>query len=390
MIVRRTHKEELQQVNDLFSIAFELPLDLAPATETDTGMQHWAAFQEDGTMTSAITLTDYRVNFDGSPCKMAGLGAVSSLPHFRRSGGIRRCMEAALPELSAQGYDFSYLFAFSNAYYRKFGYESCVQKLRMQVDLSLLIPRPVSGVSQLCTPGTPLTEAIREIDHHWERSYNMMVIHEDDRCPWAKPGDPAREQCFTYVYFSPDGKPKAYTVFHMENQPDGRNLICSRLFFLDREGFDGLMNLFKAMASDHKYLKFQLPAGEGMEYLMPEWSMGAFSWAAETAGMVRVLNVPQVLRKAACHGSGNLTLNILDPQIPQNNGCFHVVFQEGKVTSVTPGATDPHVTMTIAAFSALIAGVGALNWITGVDIHRQTHSICQLFRKKPLMIADFF
>lgn len=395
MIVRKTLPEENQRVNELFAIAFELPLESGPAQDQQSGVHHWAAFDEaDGQMMSTFTISDFSVHFDGHRCKMGGVGGVATLPQYRRMGGVRGCFEACLPDLYRSGYTFSYLYPFSTAYYRKFGFECCVQKLQVSVDLGLWKPQSLTGSPRLCEPSHPMTDAIRKIDQIWQQKYNMMVIHTDEDYGWTEKFNPAGTLEFTYVYFDSQHNPLAYTTFHMVNQPDGRNLQCSRFFFLNREGFSGLMNLFKTMASDHRFVKFSLPAGVSLEYLLPEWSMGAAQWGVQNGGMVRVVNVKDALEKAAYRGSGDLVIEIQDDQVAENCGCFAVSFRDGKATRVQRTDVPPDITMTIPTFSALLCGVAdfenAAQWMDGMEIRNPHACFCRAFYKKPLMIADYF
>ena len=150
MIVRKTALEEARRVNELFAICFEMPYTNCPADPEKDDATHWAAFDEDGEMMSTFTVSDFTVQFDGSPCKMGGIGGVATLPQYRRRGGIRACFREALPDMYGSGYDFSYLYPFSTTYYRKFGYENCVQKYGWTVDLSLLNPPKEGGSFRLC------------------------------------------------------------------------------------------------------------------------------------------------------------------------------------------------------------------------------------------------
>ena len=393
MIIRKVTEAEMPRVNQLFNIAFEMSFQGEPCITPGPGVQSWAAFDGDAMM-STFTTSDYQIRFDGHSCKMAGLGGVATLPQYRRMGGIRECFKACLPSLYRENYDFSYLYPFSTGYYRKFGYECCVQKLLVSVDLGLLKPRPQEGHFVLCEADHPMKDAIRQVDRFWEEQYNMMVIHEDRDYKWTEKFDPAENLTFTYVYFDRENQPKAYTTFRMENQPDGRNLVCSKFFFTDREGFEGLMLLFKSMSTDHRFVKFQLPAGCSMEYLLPEWSMGAAQWSVQNAGMVRVINAASVLRKAAYHGTGSLTVEITDPQIEENNGIFRVSFRDGRAETVEKVSAQPDVRLTVAAFSALIAGAipfrEAALYLGGVEVLNPTMALSQAFRRKPMMIADYF
>lgn len=181
MIIRKTSKNENPRVNEVFAIAFELPIEIGPACSDSPDIHHWAAFDDDNLhMMSALTVFDYKIHFDGHSCKMGGIGGVSTLPQYRRRGGIRGCFEKALPAMYEEGYDFSYLYPFSTEYYRKFGYESCVQKYRLSLQLNLLAPPSVPGHFLLTDKTDPMTDAIRAIDRVWEHQYNMMVLHDDD------------------------------------------------------------------------------------------------------------------------------------------------------------------------------------------------------------------
>lgn len=395
MIVRKTTPEEGQRVNELFAIAFELPLETGPANPENDRICHFAAFTDDNkTMMSTLSVTDYQIQFDGHSCKMGGMGGAASLPQYRRAGGIRGCFQAALADMYARDYDFSYLYPFSTAYYRKYGYECCVQKYMTTVQLGLLNPPPVSGVYRLAEKNEPMTDAIRAIDRVWESRFNMMVQHGEADYEWTKKIDPAANQEFTYVYFDAEQAPKAYTTFKMQLQPDGRNLVCSRFFFVDREGFQGLMHLFKSMASDHMYVKFCLPTSVSMQYLMGEWSLGAAQWSIQPYGMVRVVNVRRALEKARYLGSGSVTLEILDGQIPENNGRFAISFAEGRAVSVEKTDADADAVLTVPTFSALLSGVSdlasAAQWMDGLQVKDPGAPLDRVFYRKNLMIVDYF
>lgn len=157
MLVRPITKEERLQSAQLFAIAFESPFDPNDLTPFAENPCIWAAFDEEsGEMMSTVYVTDYRVQFDGDRYKMGGIGGVASLPQYRRAGGIRACFQKALPILYREGYVFSYLYPFSTAYYRKFGYESCVQRYLAVLDLRQLRPAEFSGSFRLARGGDML------------------------------------------------------------------------------------------------------------------------------------------------------------------------------------------------------------------------------------------
>lgn len=393
MEVRLIRPEEFLRTEELFSLAFEIPMERRPDWKPDEAL-HWAAFDDDGEMMSTLTVSDFNVNFDGHGCKMGGIGGVATLPQYRRRGGIRGCFAAFLPELSRRGYDFSYLYPFSTCFYRQFGYENCVVKQNVRVDLSQLKRREVAGSYRLAEPGRDLRSFVREIDQTWEMKYNMAVRHSEDYYDRLLKLDPAVKLEFCYVWFRTDGTPGAYTVYRRADEADGRNLRCSKFVFFDAEGFHALLQLFRVQASDHRYVKFPMPDDGSLRYLLPEWSLGAASWETAPAGMVRVIRVREVLEKAACLGSGEAVLQIEDPWIGENDGCFRISFEDGKVLGAQKTDCAPDVKLTIPAFSALITGTcdfaDARKWMDGIEVLHENPALEQLFHKKPLFISDYF
>ncbi len=229
----------------------------------------------------------------------------------------------------------------------------------------------------------------------WEHHFNMMVQHKDEDYKWTTECDPAAKQEFTYVWFDAQNTPKAYTTFRITAEADGRNIRCSRFCFTGKEGFLGLMQIFKSMASDHTKVKFQTPALASIQYILPEWSLGAAKWEIlASSGMVRVVNVQRVLEKARYLGSGQVTLEIQDPQIPENSGCFTVQFENGRALQIARTEMAADAVMTIPTFSALIAGDcdfdEARYTFSGLEISAFNPCLNQVFYRKPMMIVDFF
>lgn len=393
MIVRKTTKEEASAVNALFSVAFETGPENGPAQEGDDNICHWGAFSDEGELMSSLSLTPFTTFFDGSACPMAGVGAVGTLPPYRRRGGVAACFAKALPQLHADGVHFSYLFPFSTAFYRRFGYESCVMRRLCSVELNQLKVRQI-GSFRLATKQWPMAEDIRAVDRRWEARWNMEVIHGDEDYDWLEKLDPLATREYLYVCYDETGTPIGYTAFHTAQENDGRNLICSRFRFVDKAGFLALLSTFKSLAADHRFAKFKLPSDPALPYLLDEWSLGAASFSLQPAGMVRVVNVKEVLLRAAYRGSGELSLEIRDPIILQNHGVFSLRFADGRAVSVERTEEKPDAVLDISAFSALIAGVcdfaGAREWMDGIQINNPHAPFDCVFYRKDLMISEYF
>ncbi|MBO4915946.1 MAG: GNAT family N-acetyltransferase [Oscillospiraceae bacterium] len=394
MIVRKALPEEYASVNALFSIAFEAAPSAGPAQENDTDVRHWCAFSDEGELMSSLSLTPFTIRFDGCACPMAGVGAVATLPPFRRKGGVAACFAEALPELYRDGVVFSYLYPFSTAFYRRFGYESCVTKLNCTLELAQLKRPAGDGYFRLATKEAPLADDIRKVDRAWEDMWNMEVLRDDGDYEWITKLDPLTSKEYLYVCYDASGEPLGYTEFHTQVESDGRNLICSRLRFTGREGFRAVLGVFGSHAADYRFAKFSLPSDDALPYLMGEWSLGAASFSLLPAGMVRIVNATEALRRAVCRGEGELSLRLRDAQIAENNGVFTVRFAGGHTVSVEKTDREPDAVLDIASFSALLAGVcelpGAARWMDGVEIIRPEAPLDSLLYRKPMMISEYF
>lgn len=391
MIIRQTTQEENARAAELFAIDFRLtmtPGAIAPGGEP--GKRRWAAFTEDGQMMASLLLTDYTVSFDGRQSPMAAFGGVNTLPPYRRAGCIRGCFEKILPQLYEEGCEFSYLHPFSTGYYLQFGYERCVQLLQGKVDmLQLQLPKD-PGYFRLAERHDSLLQAVQAIDRVWEKQFNMMVCREDAHYRWLLDSNPAVKQEFTYVWFCAESTPKGYTTFRVDKE---QNLRCSRFVFADRTGFLGLLQVFKSLAADHRYVTFEMPAVSAMQYMLPEWNLGAVQWELKPHGMVRVIHVKNVLEKAKYVGSGQAVLEIRDPMVEGNNRRFAVTFADGRATAITETEAAPDAVLSIGSFSGLITGVWDMadaQWLEGIEIRNPAAPLTQMFYKKPLMITDLF
>lgn len=407
MIIRKIKPEELKRTNELFAIAFEFEMDntktasqvyeetLNSNSRDDVYcLERWAAFEDDDiTMMSNFIATPFPIHFDGSQCKMVGIGGVATLPQHRRAGGIRACFEAALPSMFNDGVSFSYLYPFSTAYYRKFGYEICCERLRYRIRLSSIRPQPVEGSCYLLEQGHTMLEDIKKIYQTWQYKYNMMVINEDSEYTWICQANPAKDQCFTYVYKTKDGVPKGYMTFIKEKQGYEQHLKCTRFFFTDAEGFKGLMNLVFTYSSDHQYISFEIPTDCDITLLLPEWSMGAGTCEKVYCGMVRVVNVKQVLQMANYRGDGTLIMEIKDSIIPENNHRFFVSFIDGKANEVYITESPADISLDISLFSRFIVGTcdtDAIMYLDSVSLNTNINRLEKIFYKKPLLITQYF
>lgn len=409
MIIRRIQPEEIKRRWQLCGACYLYPMTQqeksaqevfeetvrAPKSRQDEHWDmNWAAFlDDDRTMIGAITAIPYEVQFDGHSVPMAGIGGVATLPPYRREGAIRGCFEQALPELYGQGFVFSYLYPFSTAYYRKFGYELACDRVKWRLRLGACSKASVTGSCVLLEPGMKAECDLRAVDAAWQARYNMMVYEGKHEYRRQAERDPYATAEYTYLYRSASGKPKAYFTWKLRKGDKERVVDVSRMVFVDSEGFCGLMNLMLSMVADQSHAEFALPEDVDLSVLLPEWAMWTVERRLEQHGMVRVIRAEDAIRLCRTRGEGRFILQLHDAQIPENNGCFDIAYAQGRVTSVERTQRAPDIEMGIAAFSRMIAGrcnLDAYPGLPDVTIHANREAAEGLFYRKPMYIHTPF
>ena len=222
-------------------------------------------------------------------------------------------------------------------YYRKFGFEiGCFGK-QCQYLLSMIPSFDMKdGYFVLVDESNrkQVLSDVKQLYGAWEVKYNGMIHNEGYEYAFVTESNPYKDQEFTYLYYRGSGKPSAYFTIHKEMRNEGQIVVCTRLVYAGKEGLQGFLALVKTMESDHVRVIFTIPACETMECLVKEWSMGAFSENQILLGMVRVVNVERVLKKAAYRGNGQLILGIKDSVLPQNNGSYWIRFTNSTLTAI--------------------------------------------------------
>lgn len=351
MIVRKIKPEEYKRTEELFSIAFCIPYDCDktpmerykekmenPETgETVKSLDKYAAFEDDDkTMMSCLSATYFPIHFSGNKVMMTGIGDVSSLPAYRRRGGVRACFTKMLRDSYEAGVTFSYLYPFSTCFYNQFGYGIGIRGKAYELDLSQIPKYHTTGTCILAEPenAQELLKDVSAVYEVWQQKYNGMVINDSSEYQFLIDANPCKNQEFVYLYRSAGGTPKGYISFRREEQDAGKILSCTRIVFTDGEGLMGLLELAASYAADYGSIRFTVPEDVEIEAVLKEIVYGACRLSRSYMGMVRVVNVENALRLSSYRGEGSISIRINDPLIEANNGIFTIIYENGKAIEI--------------------------------------------------------
>ncbi|MDD4368144.1 MAG: GNAT family N-acetyltransferase [Oscillospiraceae bacterium] len=403
MYVRKINSlAEYARTQEVFCIAFEVKLDpavlsperLARTTANPQNREErywgerWAAFTDDGEMMGYIGGFPAPVRFDGQETTCTCIGGVSCLPQYRRQGVVAGCLRQHLNDSYQAGHVFSYLYPFSTAFYRQFGYELAAQGVDWSLEVASIPAYPEAQGTVVLIQGKAEWPAIRQVYDQSLADYNMARLRQADDWAPLLPEQPAVAGRYFYVWKNQAGQPKAAYCFRKDydRNTDRTWMRCQEFYFTDQEGLLGLLNHIRSYRSHFDMVQIPLPAEIALERVLPEVS-GRCRRELRFKGMGRVINAQRALELARYRGEGDITLRLKDPIIAANNRSFRVSFQNDRCRSVEgydPGnAPAANLTLDIATFSRLMLGG------CGTD-EVQDPRLQQVFYPKKLYLCDFF
>lgn len=416
MEIRKIREEELVEARNISSVCFEWSHDTEGKTpeeyarnmrekassKADAYLEEtWAAFADGGEMAAAMSVIPYQIYFDGNIVPMRGIGGVCTYPQFRRHGAIRRIFNEILPLMYQEGVLFSYLYPFSEAFYRKFGYERSAWFRRWDLELREIPDYDYSsrGKIRLCR-GEAEFPALYEAYKAFAGKQNMAV--ERDALDWAmfKDTDPFKKNRFLYYYerTTEAGGVECggYFVFEQLNEKGIPIMDCKEFVFRDPEGLRALLAFARGFSGHFQMLRAALPLSCPLEYYTPDYAQSASRGDYfGNRGMVRAVNVEAILKAASYRGDGALTIRVSDQQIKENDAVFQVSFSAGKADKVErlePGAVVD-IALPVNLFAAAITGslpAEELEFRPDVELSCEPEKASGVFYRKSTWINNYF
>ena len=406
MIVRKLAPAEYYRAHLVQAVAFEGNSEYQkekeeaekqpPAADKDNWM--WGAFSEDETaLYGCMSIRRYRCNFEGREALMGGVGGVSTLPQYRRSGAIRACIGAALQDMYEKEFSLSFLYPFSTQYYRKFGYEVGAENRVWTVPLQDMKTMDVGGRIEQLLPGES-TQPLLEIYRQFYKDYNLAAVREIYEEELEKT-NLLNQQRDIYLWTDETGAARGFMICRKQREAEGVIMDCTNgfalrngLLFLDVRALQGLLYFVKqAFSDDYEKIRFSVPGSLSVTSLVGENNTAKCQVLFN--GMARVVRVEDVLSVCRCRGSGTVRIRVLDEMLPQNNAVWELTFAPGRENRVEKTEAAADVTMPINEFSALICGArGAedIPWMPRIKLHTPQDPLEQVFYRKKCYIMDLF
>jgi predicted acetyltransferase len=345
MIVRELQNEtELLAAHKIGVLAFNSSCDVAEiakdiaAKPIPQGI--YGAFDEQGRLYAKLKHCPFRMLFDGHWVKMSGVASVASLVEARGKGAVREIFRQLLRQQRQEGWLFSTLYPFSNAYYRQFGYDICNANEIYTFPCKALAAHTKNSCCE-ASLGLPEDDSApyELIFAEFIRGRNFSVSRTAEMWSRRLSPDPYKDKTYRYLLRDEQQCPVAYVIFTPGSVDGSRSIKVTDYAFVDAAAGRDLLGFLGTLSAQYAKVEISLPSDLDLAVALPEAYECCKSWRA--CGQGRVLDVQAVLELMRYpRESGSFSLAVEDAFLPEVSGAFRVNFAADGSRSVEPCAAD--------------------------------------------------
>ncbi len=335
--------------------------------------------EADGRIVGSAVALDMTSTCHGDDLRCAGIASVGVLPEARRYGAGQALMCGMTPLLREAGFDVASLYAYSEAFYRKQGYEVAAARLEIKAPTKL-IPH-YDGPLETREIGADEWHQLVPCYDAFASRYSGVNRRKESQWRRSFRGKPAK------IYVAGDPV-EAYIVLELtEGFFNGQ--FIPQFAWSSWEGYRAMLGLIRALAINQDFAEWYEPTDTPFGHRLMQHGVG-FTWTKQL--MFRTLNVPATLRKLRAQHDTTFTLSIDDPDSPENRGPWHVSAAPSGTTvertdtadlSIGPGALAQAALGSLSANQ--LAAQGAL-----VGPAEAIAAAQRLFVQRPTLCLDDF
>jgi predicted acetyltransferase len=281
----------------------------------------------DEALAAQLVLIPLQVRTGLGVAPAAGIGGVASPPESRRRGYVATLLRHLADELRADGVPLAILYPFKRSFYARYGWATFFERRVYRGDTaSFAAFRPAPGAF------VPAGDAeIPELDRIYRRAlHGRFGLVLRDEAWWRERvlRDWDGRRWHAYIWRDEQGQGRAYLVYQLRPDGDGRRLYCREIAATDPPARSQLFAFF-ALHQDHAAgVRFPAPADAPVNALLPD----PVECSVEPHFMLRLLDVPAALEAHTFHreAAGRLTLAVSDAWLPENQGVYELELDHGR------------------------------------------------------------
>lgn len=349
--IRRLTYEELDQSLDLSSFAFQYPLT-PEAREIRKAEQKpentWGYFDEQGRLCAKTTVHPLRMWLGGQSLEIGGVASVATWPEYRRQGLVSQLLCHVLNELKESKVTVALLHPFSIHFYRKFGWELCVELKRYEVRMEQLGRFNMEGSMHRLEQPSEHVELLMQLYTTYSRRYQVAL--DRDEAWWRSKVLNGDKICS--VYKDLDGNNQGYILYQMLD----RHLQVQEMVYLTREARDGMLAFLGNHDSMADKVSMNAPVDDRLPFVLSDPRIKQEIWPYF---MGRIVDVVQFAASYTFKYVGEkfeLCLRIQDNKAPWNEGLFLWSIQADGSGVVQQTDGDADLSCDISTLSGMLLG----------------------------------
>lgn len=385
MILRKLTDEDSCEHNKVFSQAYAFSCDInSNASLTDK--QVIGAFDGKNLMAD-MQITDAKNYFGDNILSCAGVGGVASKPEYRNKGAVRSLFNALFDgELLGKKYDISILYPFSEAYYRKFGYEIMSKSLELTVPFKELNTVPKNADVELFEGNS--TDKLCLLYNTAASKFNL-AFKRDGACGFSDM--PYQSARYTYMWKNSDGEVRSLASFSVDRP--GKTVYVHEIYYLDRESLSGILGFLRCYEGNQETIVFKkLPLNTPvLNFISNEKPIVQKGF---NMGCAKIIDVQSVLNKKKYPlGRGSFTVEIAADSVEENNAVFKVEYENGSGEASRVKAEPDVILKPTAAAKVILSGIAdreALEYLGGAKIINNNNAFFDAFKVQNTFFCDEF
>ncbi|MBR5427351.1 MAG: GNAT family N-acetyltransferase [Clostridia bacterium] len=368
MIIRFLTQSDVSEHEKVASQAFVFSTDINDPDAVLPCEKVLGAFDDDDkTLFADLEIHEKRCHYDGGFLTCAGVGGVAAKPEHRGRGAVKALFDKIFSE---NEYDIAILYPFSEAYYRKLGFE--------RVGYALSATVPFAELSEIEKNRDAVlyegdgTDRLLEIYNRCAEKYNLCFVRDTAE---MFPDKPYLSQSYTYIW-----RNNAFATFSVDRAKS--TVFVKEICFDSLESMRGIVGFLRNYESNQKNVCFQnIP--ENAPLLRCIRDMRSSAVTLRDIGAARILNIEKVLKAHRYpQGSGEFTIRI-------ENEAYHVSYSENGVEIDRNGGRDPDAVMGIGrASELLLCGFADAEYIPDLVIRNPGSDFFRAFPPKTTFFSD--
>lgn len=348
-----------------------------------------ALFNSDGKMCASLNLIPFLFRMNGETVKMAGIGGVVSLPEERNKGYIKKIFKHSLQEMRDCGQLFSFLYPFSNSYYRQFGYECCNKVQIVKIPLTAFAELKSPGHAKHFVYGEDI-DTVKKLYNRFIEDKNLAIVRDEKQFRDLFDRDAYKDLYHTYIWYNHEGEAVSYISFGAlegkENDLDVTEFVWS--------SFEGLKGLLGFLSKFHPYFSnFTGLFPEFIDFRLLLSEPYQVNTEIKARGMNRIVDVEKVLALLKYpEKNGQIVIKVNDDFCEWNTDTFIAAWESGKV-HVARKDIPADLSCSIQTLTQLVAGYATLTDLenfTNLKVTGNATLLNSVFAKKQLFLRECF